>query len=95
MPAQKVAYLISHYPDDIAAMMRTFDCFSVHINKNIIDKKLVDEIHAFGKKVWVFPIEHPGEVNRLKAIGVDAIFTNYPDTAVSICHAMTHQHHRD
>jgi glycerophosphoryl diester phosphodiesterase len=44
-----------------------------------IDAGLVDEAHARGLAVWVWTVNEPGEMRRLVALGVDAIFSDWPE----------------
>ncbi|HQV71311.1 MAG TPA: glycerophosphodiester phosphodiesterase family protein [Thermoflexales bacterium] len=47
------------------------------------DKALVDEAHANGLKVFVYTVNEPDDIARMRAWGVDGVFTNFPDRALS------------
>ena len=44
-----------------------------------VDRGLVTAAHARGLDVWVWTVNEPGEMRRLIALGVDAIFSDYPE----------------
>lgn len=44
-----------------------------------VDAGIVDEAHARGLDVWVWTVNEPGEMRRLMALGVDAIFSDWPE----------------
>jgi glycerophosphoryl diester phosphodiesterase len=44
-----------------------------------IDSGVVAAAHARGLDVWVWTVNEPGEMRRLIALGVDAIFSDYPE----------------
>ena len=44
-----------------------------------VDARVVEEAHARGLGVWVWTVNEPGEMRRLLALGVDAIFSDYPE----------------
>lgn len=82
-PQVKHAFLIAHYPLNLTAALGEFTGFAVNIELNLLDKAIVDAIHAHNKQVWVFTVNHVEDMQRCKAFGVDAIFTNYPDIALA------------
>ncbi len=52
---------------------------SVHVNRRFIDAAFVRKAHSRGLKVFVFTVNRPAEAKGLRAIGVDGIFTDFPD----------------
>ncbi len=44
-----------------------------------IDPRIVEETHVRGLDVWVWTVNEPGEMRRLIALGVDAIFSDWPE----------------
>jgi glycerophosphoryl diester phosphodiesterase len=44
-----------------------------------VDARVVEEAHVRGLRVWVWTVNEPGEMRRLLALGVDAIFSDYPE----------------
>jgi glycerophosphoryl diester phosphodiesterase len=44
-----------------------------------IDPRIVEEAHVRGFDVWVWTVNEPGEMRRLIALGVDGLFSDYPE----------------
>ena len=45
---------------------------------------MLEEAHQLGLKVYVWSVDSPGDMRRLKEMGVDGIITNRPDILKSI-----------
>ena len=58
--------------------------WSVHIHRRLVSGSLVMEAHRRGLKVFVYTINEVAEMRMLRDLGVDGIFTDYPDLAVGI-----------
>ncbi|MGL5122791.1 MAG: glycerophosphodiester phosphodiesterase [Fusobacteriaceae bacterium] len=52
---------------------------SINISKDYVDEDLVKEAHSNNLKVAVYTVNENEEVIKLKKIGVDEIFSNYPN----------------
>ena len=44
-----------------------------------LDATIVAQIHAAGFKVYTWTVNTPEDLKNTKILGVDAVFTNYPD----------------
>ena len=54
-------------------------CFSIHLRKDHVSKKIVDEIHQAGFKVLVYTVNDIETAENLFAQGVDSIFSDNPE----------------
>ena len=45
--------------------------------------KLVAEAHALGLKVFVFTVNQPREIARMRTLGVDGVFSDFPERVVA------------
>ncbi|MDY6903666.1 MAG: glycerophosphodiester phosphodiesterase family protein [Thermodesulfobacteriota bacterium] len=52
---------------------------AIHIDMNLATRKLIRQIHSRGWPVHVFTANSLAEIERLVGMGVDGIFTNYPE----------------
>lgn len=77
-PQLKLGALIYGLPLDYAAIAQQLQAHSLNCDIGFINQKLVDDAHARGLKVYVYTVDQPDEIDRLKCYGVDGIFTNYP-----------------
>lgn len=47
-----------------------------------VNEALVAAAHDRGLAVWTYTVNEAEDINRMRALGVDAVFTNYPDRVV-------------
>lgn len=52
---------------------------SINFNQQYVTYTEIALAHRFGKKVYVYTINSSTKARRMRALGVDGIFTNYPD----------------
>jgi glycerophosphoryl diester phosphodiesterase len=77
--AIKICPLIYGIPIDLSQFALKFKAYSINISADFIDKKIIDDAHAQGMKVFVYVVNNPDEAMKLKSLGIDGIFTDYPD----------------
>jgi glycerophosphoryl diester phosphodiesterase len=53
--------------------------YSIHFDMAYASRELIDKIHRKGCPAFVFTANSLEEVRRLKALGADGVFTNYPE----------------
>lgn len=80
----KTATLIHHIPADHAALAVNLSAHSINPSYDCLTEELVADAKAHGIEIWVYTVDRQAEVKRCLALGVDAIFTNYP--AISRIH---------
>jgi glycerophosphoryl diester phosphodiesterase len=56
--------------------------FSIHLHQRAVAAEFVADAHHRGMKVFVYTVNRAEELLRLKAMGVDGVFTNYPELCV-------------
>ncbi|MFH2011928.1 MAG: glycerophosphodiester phosphodiesterase family protein [Pseudomonadota bacterium] len=74
--------LIEDIPADKAAFVERLGCYSIHLPIGLIDKSLVDDACRLGLKVFVFTVNEPEDIERMELLGVDGVFTDYPERVV-------------
>lgn len=52
---------------------------SINLSKKIATKSMIDYLHQQGFKVMVWTIDEKEEIKRFKTLGVDGIFSNFPE----------------
>ncbi len=55
------------------------DAYAVHPALEGIDQRLVTEAHAQGLKVYVYTVNEADDIERMRKIGVDGVFTDFPE----------------
>lgn len=74
-----VSVLLYGLPADDAKIGNTLGAVSVNLSLEFIDEQLVVDAHARGLQVFVYTVNDPADLQRMAAMGVDGVFTNYPD----------------
>ena len=82
-PEIPIGVLLCGVPLDWAGCAVELGASSLNISDEFIDERIIADAHARDLKVFVYTVNHPDEIARMKAIGVDGIFTDYPDRALS------------
>lgn len=66
-------------PLDDAAFAESLGAYSVHLSLEFIDRRFVKDAHARDLRVFVFTVDHPEDIDKMRELGVDGVFTNYPE----------------
>lgn len=80
-PSIRIGALIVGIPVGYGAFAAELGAYSANIFSEFVNKTFVDDMHSRGLKVLVFTVDDESEVHRMIKLGVDGIFTNYPDKA--------------
>jgi glycerophosphoryl diester phosphodiesterase len=83
MPDVPIGILYERRPLGYQKLAHELNASSINLSINQVNKKLVEEIHKNGLQVWVYTINSLEEFKKMKAMGVDAIFTNFPGRFIS------------
>jgi len=78
-PRIRLGVLNVGLPVDNAVFAAALGAYSVHLSMKSIDRRFVEDAHSRGLKVFVFTVNHPDDICRMQGLGVDGIFTNYPE----------------
>lgn len=73
-----IGALTACLPLDYALFAKQLNAFSVHICIDFIDQNFVENAHSYGLKVFVYTVDDAKDIDAMKALGVDGIFSNYP-----------------
>lgn len=58
--------------------------WSLHLAKEAVTAAVVAAAHAAGLRVLVFTVNEVADMERLRSLGVDGVFTDYPDLLVGL-----------
>jgi len=83
-PDLRIGALILRRPRNLAAIAERLGSYSVHPSLRCVSETLVLEAHRRGLKVFVFTVNTPKEIARCTALGVDGVFTDYPERVTGI-----------
>ncbi|MCK5534677.1 glycerophosphodiester phosphodiesterase [bacterium] len=75
----KIGAVIAGIPLGYAECAEKLNAYSLHPSKEFINKNLVDDAQRRGLKVFSYTLDEPEDIERIKSLGVDGIFSNFPD----------------
>lgn len=78
-PEIRTGALIEKAPHNLAKLADELEAWSLHAGKRLVTKKLVAEAHRCGLKLFVFTVNEPKDIARMKTLGVDGVFTDFPE----------------
>jgi glycerophosphoryl diester phosphodiesterase len=81
-PNIPVGVLIVCEPINPEQLLSAPQTMSLHISIDFVSKELVEAAHKIQKRVFVYTVNHPDDIEKMSELGVDGIFTNYPDRAI-------------
>ena len=81
MPEIPIGALLCGVPLDWAGVAVELGASTLNLSDEFVDEQLVADAHVRGLKVYVYTVNLPDEMERMARMGVDGIFTDYPDRA--------------
>jgi len=78
-PNIRVGALIGGIPLGYSEFAKELKAYSLHPTLEFINKELVDNAHKNGLKVLVYTVNDKDDINKMKELRVDGLFSNYPD----------------
>lgn len=71
--------LISCLPVDYTQFADKLNAYSINPYLEFINQELVDDAHKKGYKVFVWTVNDADDIAKIKKLGVDGIFSDFPD----------------
>ncbi|MPY25213.1 glycerophosphodiester phosphodiesterase [Shewanella psychropiezotolerans] len=63
------------------------DAYSLHLSLSFLTQDCVTQAQSRGLKVFVYTVDNESDMTQLQKMGVDGIFTNFPDRAMKALQA--------
>jgi glycerophosphoryl diester phosphodiesterase len=79
LPDIPIGALFMDPPAELDSLKNIMGCYSVHISRNHVKQETVQNAHRLGMKIYVYTVNRLKDAERLKQLGVDGIFTDYPE----------------
>lgn len=79
----RIGALVMKAPRGLAKFAETLGAWSLNIDKRHVTPRLVADAHGRGLKVFVFTVNRLAEIARMKKLGVDGVFSDFPDRVVA------------
>ena len=75
----KIAVLTESNPLDAIAIAKDIKAIAVNPNYLSLTKENISEIKSQGFKIFTWTVNDAEQISKLRELGVDGIFTNYPE----------------
>lgn len=81
-PNFKIGVLVKmaeHIPRGFMEFAEKVSAYSINLPLKFVSKKLVEDIHKKGMKVFVWTVNDKDDIKRMKEMEADGIFSDFPD----------------
>jgi len=78
-PEIPIGFLMHKWQENWLQIAKDLNCYSIHLNCKIAKPSRIEAIIQEGYKVYVYTINSKRKAKKLSALGVEAIFSDYPD----------------
>lgn len=78
-PRIPVGALMAGIPLGYARFAERIDAVSVHLHREYVNREFVADAHRRGLHVFVYTVNLAEEIQRLRQLGVDGVFTDFPE----------------
>ena len=75
----RIGALCCAEPLKLAKFAEKLKAYSVNPSIEFVTKEFVQDAHKRDLKVYVYTVNHPEDITRIHEMGVDGVFSNYPD----------------
>ena len=66
-------------PISYAKFAEDLNAYSVHVDKNFVNKAFVDDAKKRGLKIYAYTVDKEQDIALMVKYGIDGLFTNYPE----------------
>ncbi|AKM78254.1 MAG: Glycerophosphoryl diester phosphodiesterase [Candidatus Wolfebacteria bacterium GW2011_GWE1_48_7] len=78
-PRVRLGAILAGNPIGYAEFGQRLGAASVNMAHPFLTQEFVYDAHERGLQVFAWPVDEPRDIERMKSIGVDGIFSNFPD----------------
>ena len=81
MPSVKTGALAEGVLLGYSEFAQKLGSFSANVSAEFVTPELIEDAHKRQLEVFVYTVNDESEITRMRNLGVDGVFTNYPDIA--------------
>ncbi|MFA6466811.1 MAG: glycerophosphodiester phosphodiesterase family protein [Patescibacteria group bacterium] len=78
-PKIRIGALITGIPIGYSDYGVKLGAYSINLSLEFINQDFVEDAHSKGLKVFVYTVNDKDDIKRMRDMGVDGLFSNYPD----------------
>lgn len=84
LPRIAVGLLAEKVDQQLWRFVEELQPWSLHLRSDCVDRQLVGEAHRRGLKLLAYTVNDPRQLQQLKDVGVDGVFTDFPERFVRL-----------
>jgi glycerophosphoryl diester phosphodiesterase len=84
IPNIPIGALFREAPPSFDEAKSVLGAFSVHLHRDSVSRQTVEKAHRLGLRVFVYTVNEPADMDRLKSIGADGAFTDFPERFIPV-----------
>ena len=84
LPQIRIGALVAHIPLDYARFAVEMGAYSIHASLEFVSREFIDDTHRREMKFFVYTVNHPDDILRVKEMKVDGIYTDYPERSINV-----------
>ena len=78
-PEIKIGVLVEKFPFGFFKLAKKIKAVSIHFHEKLARPWLIKKTKKKGLKIFVYTLNNPEKIKKMKSLGIDGIFSNYPD----------------
>lgn len=82
LPGVPLGVLLCGVPLDLAEAADELGASVVAMDMDFADPALIADVHARGLEAWIYTVNERDDLDRVRALGADGVFTDYPERAL-------------
>lgn len=82
-PEIPVGVLYCGVPWEWGGIAAELDASTLNLSDEFVDERLLADAHARDLQVYVYTVNEPAEIARLRGLGVDGLFSDYPERVLA------------
>jgi glycerophosphoryl diester phosphodiesterase len=75
----RIGMLFTEVPENLIHILHIYEAYSVHFPKELITAELVAQMRVYKKQIYAFTVNELADIEKMKALKVNGVFTNFPD----------------
>lgn len=83
-PSIRRGVLVEGVPLHLAQCCEPLNAYFLGASLDFVRQGMIDDCHKRGSKIWVYTVNHIDDMRHLCAMGVDGMFTDYPERLMNL-----------
>ncbi|PDH39927.1 MAG: glycerophosphodiester phosphodiesterase [OM182 bacterium MED-G24] len=67
---------------DYLHVARRLNAYAIHCHHRLVNEEMLEDLHGASLRVYAYTVNDPGQIADFRALGVDGVFTNFPDRVI-------------